>query len=403
MPHKFEREERRDRFNRLGLTKTWHIITGEYPPQSGGVSDYTELLANGLAASGCEVHVWCPTVDYDTPVHTEVVVHRFNKHFSPRNLIRLGKFLTDYPAPRLLLVQYAPNAFGMRGLNILFCFWLLWRKLIRKDDVRVMFHEPFFYFTWQRPQRNLLALVQRLMAMVLLAASRVVYISIPAWEKILERVAWLRRPPMIWLPIPSTIPLSEDRESVTAIRRKVTSDQSGKSIVGHFGTYGDNIKPELARIFIQLLRANTDVVGICLGTNSNKFVNEIICAHPELKSRLTALGSLSAKDVSHFLQACDLLLQPYPDGVSSRRTSVMAGLSHGLPIVTTTGVLSEPIWAETNCVVLVATNNNNNFVAAVQILLKDSFARTSLSSRASSVYSQYFALEQTLRTILDSG
>ncbi len=29
----------------------WFIITGEYPPQPGGLSDYTELVANGLGAS----------------------------------------------------------------------------------------------------------------------------------------------------------------------------------------------------------------------------------------------------------------------------------------------------------------------------------------------------------------
>ena len=31
---------------------TWHIITGEYPPVIGGVSDYCQLVAEGLAASG---------------------------------------------------------------------------------------------------------------------------------------------------------------------------------------------------------------------------------------------------------------------------------------------------------------------------------------------------------------
>jgi hypothetical protein len=29
------------------LMLRWHIITGEYPPQPGGVSDYTRLVARG--------------------------------------------------------------------------------------------------------------------------------------------------------------------------------------------------------------------------------------------------------------------------------------------------------------------------------------------------------------------
>jgi hypothetical protein len=38
----------------------WHVITPEYPPMLGGVSDYTQSIAKGLAAQGDEVHVWCP-------------------------------------------------------------------------------------------------------------------------------------------------------------------------------------------------------------------------------------------------------------------------------------------------------------------------------------------------------
>ena len=42
------------------MTSELHIITPEYPPQPGGVSDYTAQVAEGLAQEGEEVHVWCP-------------------------------------------------------------------------------------------------------------------------------------------------------------------------------------------------------------------------------------------------------------------------------------------------------------------------------------------------------
>jgi hypothetical protein len=268
--------------------------------------------------------------------------------------------------------------------------------LFRKDDVRVMFHEPFFYFARQSLQRNVLALVQRMMASVLLSASRVVYISIPAWEALLSQFALFRRPPMTWLPIPSTIPRHEQREMVLAIRNRLTNNKYGNLIVGHFGTYGANIRPELFRILVGVLHANTKVMGICVGLNSDKFVNDLIHKHPDLKDRLNASGHLSQRDASFYLQACDLLLQPYPDGVSSRRTSVMAGLAHGIPIVTNTGFLSEPIWHETNCVSLSDVNDTETFVRKIEDLLGDSDERSRLAQRASAVYAQKFALEQTL-------
>jgi len=45
---------------------TSHLITGEYPPQSGGVSDYSYLVATGLAKASEKVHVWAPWVDDPT-------------------------------------------------------------------------------------------------------------------------------------------------------------------------------------------------------------------------------------------------------------------------------------------------------------------------------------------------
>ena len=40
------------------VRRLWHIVTGEYPPDSGGVADYTAAVARALADSGAEVHVW---------------------------------------------------------------------------------------------------------------------------------------------------------------------------------------------------------------------------------------------------------------------------------------------------------------------------------------------------------
>ena len=46
----------------------WHLITCEYPPRTGGVSDYTRLVAEGLSEAGDEVHVWCPPSVVDESV-----------------------------------------------------------------------------------------------------------------------------------------------------------------------------------------------------------------------------------------------------------------------------------------------------------------------------------------------
>ena len=43
-----------------GMSDLWHIIAPEYPPNTGGVGDYSKQLAINLRSAGDEVHVWCP-------------------------------------------------------------------------------------------------------------------------------------------------------------------------------------------------------------------------------------------------------------------------------------------------------------------------------------------------------
>src|SRR5271170_7879191 len=82
-----------------------HIITPEYPPQPGGVSDYTAQVAEGLAQAGEEVHVWCPPPTTArvaaSPVQiSSVQIHRDLGHVTKGDLRVIGEQLDRYPAPR---------------------------------------------------------------------------------------------------------------------------------------------------------------------------------------------------------------------------------------------------------------------------------------------------------------
>src|SRR5205085_11119201 len=95
--------------------------------------------------------------------------------------------------------------------------------------------------------------------------------------------------------------------------------------------------------------------------------------------RVRAADGLSAGDVSRHLQACDLLVQPYPDGVSTRRTSFMAALAHGRPTVTTRGPLTETLWGDCGAAVVVPAGDGPALAAAAAGLLADAPARARLA------------------------
>ena len=70
-----------------------HLITPEYPPQSGGVSDYVVQLAEGLAKDGEEVHVWYPGTAPASRSEGGVNLHADLGRITPEDLRTVGEKL----------------------------------------------------------------------------------------------------------------------------------------------------------------------------------------------------------------------------------------------------------------------------------------------------------------------
>lgn len=388
--------------------KTWHVITGEYPPQSGGVSDYTRQLARGLVEAGDRVDVWAPPSDKRQKrqkcqngdgnpddagsADSGITVHRLPDRFGPKSLLYLTRALNRLPAPRRILVQYVPHAFGWKGANIPFCLWLRSR---RRDSIWVMFHEVMFLAESDpRLSRRALAAANRLMATLVAGAAERAFISIPGWRPMLEPL--LREGASItWLPVPSAVPVVTDAAATAAIR---TRYGNGRPLVGHFGTYGRSISALLERT-LQELAVMSDCHVLLLGDRSDAACRALISAHPSLAGRLFATGRLAANDVSHHVAACDVMLQPYPDGISSRRTSAMVALAHGRAIVTTAGWLTEPMWAESGAAVLAPVDDPRALAAAAATILLDVGRREELGRRAAALYDARFAVRHTVAAL----
>lgn len=388
----------------------WHLITGEYPPAPGGVADYTALLAAALAGAGAGagVHVWTTHGPEASPAvedQDRVTVHRPIQRWRPAELARLDDALDAFGPPRRLVVQYAPGVWGRKGLNVAFCRWLV-RRRARGDDVRVMFHEVWYPLQLRdKPTRWLLALGQRLMARTLMEACSSAYVSIPAWEPLLRaserRGRRLRPRPVTWLPVPSNIPVVEDDAAVATLRHGLAP--GGEALVGSFGTFGGMIGALLAETLPRVLGSRADRVGLLVGRGSDRFAARLVADHPELDGRLHAAGGLPAAAVSVHLQACDLLVQPYPDGLSSRRGTLMAGLAHGVAMVSNLGALSEPVWARTGDVALAPAAEPTALAGVAEALLASPQARAALGQAGRALYRRHFAIERTVETLAGSN
>lgn len=371
----------------------WHLVTGEYPPQRGGVADYTHLLAASLANAGDEVHVWCPG-DLGDSHDAGVSVHRSAGAWTSAGRDRVGRQLRASGDGRVL-VQWVPHAFGQRSLNVGFCRWV--SSLARRGaTIDLMVHEPFLSFrggSWRQPAA---AAVHRAMVATLLRAVRRVWVSIPAWTPAVRPWAFGRRLDFCWLPVPSTLDVTTDSRLLEHARARAQGDM--ETVVGHFGTYDEPMRRQLAAVVPALLQR----VGsrlLLLGRGSDREARRLLDAHPELGDRIVGVGGLPPAELSAHLQACDLLLQPYADGASSRRTTLMAALAHGVPVVTTLGPLSELFWSSSDAVTVVPAADAAAIVDHTVQLIADPERRRRQAAAGRALYESRFSVLRVVDTL----
>jgi glycosyltransferase involved in cell wall biosynthesis len=369
-----------------------HLITCEYPPRIGGVSEHSRVVAEAAAAAGYEVHVWTGS---DAPPAGRVVVHADLEDFSSAALTRADAALNAWPAPRQVILQWVPHGYGRRGLNVPFSRWVR-RRSQAGDRIDLIVHEPFMDFlgSWHQPA---LSLVQRYMTWTVVRAADRVWLTIPGWESRVRRAMRRDQPAPRTLPVPATIPPVRDAPAVAAFRRTLLNGRS--HLVGYFGAGGSYPLHAIATTVRQLSTRHADVAFVCIGRGSEAFAADVRAALGSGHLPITGTGALERGRVSLHLQACDALLQPYPDGVSGRRTTTVSALEHGVPVVTTIGELSEPFWKQSQAVELVPALSPAIFPDALMRLLVP-LRRAAGRDAALTLYREYFDPARTLEPLL---
>jgi hypothetical protein len=237
-----------------------------------------------------------------------------------------------------------------------------------------------------------------MLAAVLRAAGHV-WVAIPKWEECCRPYAFGRRIPFTWLPVVSNIAACKPANS-SAVRARYAP--AGRFLIGHFGTCGGEIGTVLRSSIPKLLENHVERAVLLIGRDGQHLRNQLLDEYPGFSDRVYSTGDLSSEQASLHISACDVMLQPYPDGVSSRRGSFMAPLSHGKPIATTSGPLTEPLWSVGNAIKMVQSGNLSGIVDSVNDLLADPTEMVRLGMAAQRMYSQRFGLPVTVNLLRNS-
>ena len=349
------------------------IISPDFPPARGGVADHTLRLAQELFSRG-PVAVLTSSANQSNqpfPVHAEI-----SDWTDPEPLERA---IATLVANKTLLWQYVPHMYGRGGVNA--AIGKVMHRLQRHAPGQlVIAHEIAAPFS-PLPHRFWYAFNHRRQWRQLLAAAGAVGISSEAWL-----AEWTRREPqhagkLFLLSSPSTIPVVPVPATHARDWRVAHQLPADCRVLAYFGTMGANKQFDWVLAAWERAQKTSLPVALVLAGG-----DATITVPDALRSLFRPLGYLPADDVSRLLQAADVLALPFIDGVSERRTSFMAGLSHGCAVATTLGHNTGSTLRHAHFFAATEATDEAGFVTTVQTLLTDDALRTRLATAGRHAY-----------------
>jgi glycosyltransferase involved in cell wall biosynthesis len=360
----------------------WHVVTGEYPPQMGGVSDYTHQISGELAKGGDRVHVWAPAAHLEAFHEETAQVHALPAGFGARWLRELDRQLKSYSSPRNILIQYVPHMYGWKSMNLAFCWWIVMQ---RKQNVCVMFHEVAFPFrSGQRFRHGLLAIVHRMMAWVILRSVRHSFTSTEPYLALL-RTLGNNDTPISMLRICSNIPLESYRSDGLPARKE--AGPSGLFTVGIFSSFGAELN-EFLEPAIGCLLGNPKIEVLLLGPGE-PLRRSLAKQYPQAADRISSTGRLHVTQIAERMRRCGALLQIYPEGASAARGTLIGAIASGLPVVTSSGPITDKFLLNSEAM-LFSDGSPQSIRSAIELLFENPALARDLGARGQRLYRESF-------------
>jgi glycosyltransferase involved in cell wall biosynthesis len=306
------------------------MISGQYPPERGGIGDYTRCLANALVDINQAVLLVVPEGSdlSDTKAPLAGVVSHWG--WSALNAVvrLLGQTQADW-----LHIQYQTNIYNSHPAICLLPAFLRMRGW--PGGVAVTFHDlqkPYLFPKAGRI-RDLLLTQLAHSATVAIAADSGDVLNLQNMRAHVKQIL-----------IGSAIP-ADDRIEPEKLKsfRETYQIPADALLIGHFGTAGG--LDTLVNAFAQIAEGVLLLIGKRKPSGPQDRVH-VMQAVPDatisliekrgVSDRVRWTGYLPASDVALALAASDVLALPYPTGASLRRSGMIAVLAQGAAVITTT-------------------------------------------------------------------
>lgn len=362
------------------------MITSEYPPDRGGVADYTYNLVRALSNDGVHVHT---VVVIGQTRRTDGATPGVSVERRPR---RWGTWLHLLAAvrrrkSRVIHLQYVPQGYGRGGVALYLVLFAAMLRLVTRTRLVITMHELWVPLS-PHPARLLVGLLQRVQTLALAAMSHVTIVTNAVnWQRltILPRPI---RPLLQQVPVGSNVPVSTQPSArVEAILQSMPPSSAILAVFSPL-TIGKAFRP-----LLDVLEALPEVSLLCIGglsdaerVRATSLSRDI--AQRGLAQRVVWTDYLPAEDVSSLLQQSALYLHLQDSGASFRSTALAAAMEHRLPIVAYRGRETEPGFVDDGNIRLVDPDDPRVLTSAVRQVLTDQALRRRLAEGAHVLWQQ---------------
>jgi glycosyltransferase involved in cell wall biosynthesis len=360
------------------------LISGEYPPMQGGVGDFTRTLGRTFVSAGHEVFVLTGRAGVgldDEGIAVSASVDNWN-----RALPGVVRQWAAANALDVINLQYQTAAYNMAGMiHIL-------PRLAGKTPFAVTFHDLRFPYLFPKAgplrDRAVLALAR--------GANAAIVTNHEDEERLIQ-AGGVRR--LCRIPIGSSIagdlPPHFDR---TGWRDRIGVEPDDV-LIGFFGflNRSKGIEPLLdaiARLRSIDMATRLLMIGGQSGDSdpTNADYSRHIDAEIErlgLREQVLWTGYVEGVEVSAYLGCLDVCAMPFEDGASFRRSSFLAAIAHGCPIVTTRGFRPPPELVHGQNVYFVPPGDPVALAAALRMVALDDDLRGRLSAGAAALNAMF--------------
>ncbi len=370
------------------------FVTGEYPPQQGGVGAYTAELGRALVEQGVQVSVVTSRALDVAPVEKsdpgepddisghDITVHDIIDRWDPSIWSGISALAVENQAD-WIHVQYQTAAFNMNpAINLA---PERWRKAAGRPHIAWTYHDLLVPYLLPK-------IGDRLRRWVTLRPGKKSDLTIVTNEGDRIQLRDQAIPNLHSIPIGSNIQGLQLNKAERTARRQLRGYSEDDRVLAYFGFLnrskgGTTLIRALRLLVDQYPTAQLLMIGERVGASdptNYAYLQEVeqLIDDLGLADHVQWTGRQPDADVGADLNACDVLVMPYVDGASLRRGTLMAGLANGCAVVTTTPQMPLPELVDERDVLYVAPENDVALAKVVSRLLDSPWLAERLRANA---------------------